>query len=330
MSDSGVVLGFSQELESALDVGVFDEAGQPMQSGAPVISQSGREMEDKPPAYLTQWARLGDKGYVAAGLSVKPLPGGVYSFVWQEGQLVYVPQPQQVDELFDFPDSAGSRFLDELRRYFESGARYAEFGFKHRRGFLLYGRAGGGKSSLVQRAMAEMLGRGGVVFLGNGHPGMLKIALDQLRIIEPRRYVLCVFEDIDAIIKEHGEAQLLSLLDGEGQVDYCVNLATTNYPDLLDKRVQRRRRFDTLIRVDLLDAAQRRLYFEQKLGTEDGLVGELVQASEGMTLADMADLIISVKCLALDKEAVVREIREMRDRVLRVDRERAVGFGGKG
>ncbi len=42
--------------------------------------------------------------------------------------------------------------------------------------------------------------------------------------------MVCIFEDIDAIVQEHGEDELLALLDGEARIDYVLNVATTNYP----------------------------------------------------------------------------------------------------
>ena len=43
--------------------------------------------------------------------------------------------------------------------------------------------------------------------------------------------MICIFEDIDAIIQNYGDCVLLQWLDGHHQVDRVINLATTNYPE---------------------------------------------------------------------------------------------------
>lgn len=260
--------------------------------------------------YLTQWETVGDLGYTASGPSSKPLPSKIYTLNWFQQRIVFRIQPQEIDELYEFPGSPGSQFLNELKQFLENGKKYAEFGFSHQRGFGLYGKAGGGKTSLVQEAMRIMLEMKGVVILGNIDPNTLKLGLDQLRSVEPERYVMVVLEDLDSILKEYGEPQFLALLDGESKIDRCVFIATTNYPDLLDDRIKnRRRRFDRWFEIDLLNAEQRKVYFTKKLG-ELPIVEDLVRLSEGMTLGDMAEIIISIQCLGLDKDEVISNIRK--------------------
>src|SRR5205814_9509954 len=102
----------------------------------------------------------------------------------------------------------------------------------HRRGYVLYGPHGCGKSSIVRQVSEDVVQRDGVVRLC-GAPAVLTRGLVVLRRIEPLRPVVCVLEDIDAIVAAHGDEELLSLLDGESQVDHVLNVATTNYPEQL-------------------------------------------------------------------------------------------------
>ena len=58
----------------------------------------------------------------------------------------------------------------------------------------------------------------------------------------------------------------LQVLDGNNQVDKVVNLATTNYPEELDKRiVARPRRFDRILRIDEPDTRVRDAFFARKV-----------------------------------------------------------------
>src|SRR5258707_7883419 len=88
----------------------------------------------------------------------------------------------------------------------------------------------------------------------------------KFRDVERQRPMVCVFEDIDAIIEQNGDSDLLQWLDGNHQVDKAVNLATTNYPEKLDPRIiSRPRRFDRILRIDAPDARMREAHFAKKV-----------------------------------------------------------------
>ncbi|HKB36892.1 MAG TPA: AAA family ATPase, partial [Gemmataceae bacterium] len=132
------------------------------------------------------------------------------------------------------------------------------------------------------------------------------------RAVEPDRPVVCVFEDIDAIIKHYGDSHLLQWLDGNHQVDKAVNIATTNYPETLDRRIiARPRRFDRILRIQSPDADVRRVYFGRKLSLSSAELGRWVEVSEGLPFAALAELIISVCCLGNDLERSAALLKEL-------------------
>jgi len=110
-------------------------------------------------------------------------------------------------------------------------------------------------------------------------------------------FVCGVFEDVDAIVQGHGEDGLLALLDGETRLDHVLNAATTNSPERLDQRfVGRPRRFDRVLRIDPPDDDARRAYLAAKLGA-DCAVERWGEATQGLSLATLAEAVISVRCL---------------------------------
>src|SRR5207248_4657570 len=137
--------------------------------------------------------------------------------------------------------------------------------------------------------------------------------MEKFRTVEPARPIVCVFEDIDAIIEQNGDADLLQWLDGNHQVDKAVNLATTNYPETLDRRIiSRPRRFDRILRIDAPDARLRLAYFQRKLPDLNAVERERwVELSDGLPFAALAELIISVCCLGNDLERSAGLLREL-------------------
>jgi hypothetical protein len=255
-------------------------------------------------AHGLQWMVQGPGTYQMCGRTAKRLPTGAYTCLSDScGNPLFQEHTLQVDELIDFTGSLPSQILKEIDRFWNLGPRFAEYGFLHRRGYLLYGKQGCGKSSLIHQVVARFLGDGHVAFFCQ-HPYYFLRCLEQFRQVEPERPVVCVFEDIDAIIKNYGDSLLLQWLDGNTQVNKAVNLATTNYPERLDRRiVSRPRRFDRIIRIDSPDARLREAFFTRKLPKLSAPERRRwVELTEELPFAALTELIISVCCLGNDLE----------------------------
>jgi SpoVK/Ycf46/Vps4 family AAA+-type ATPase len=134
-----------------------------------------------------------------------------------------------------------------------------------------------------------------------------------LRQVELERPVVCIFEDIDAIIRQCGDSQLLQMLDGNAQINKVVNLASTNYPERLNRRIiARPRRFDRLIKIGAPEARLRQAYFARKLPElTPTQLHRWVELSNGLPFAALAELVISVECLSYDLESAAATLHEL-------------------
>ena len=267
---------------------------------------------------LTQWAVCGPHTYKPVSTTFPKLQSGVYSVaVSQYHGIIYVKKNVCVDDLLRFPDSLSDKILNEITTFWGKGKNFQEHGFLHRRGYLLHGPAGSGKTCLVQQIIADIVKADGLVFQCSNHPAVFNDGLSQFRKVEPDRPIVCLFEDIDAIVEEHGEDEILTLLDGENQIDRVLNIATTNYPEKLDRRlVARPRRFDRVVEVGMPSAAVRKMYFQKKLNVSDAEVDKWVLASDGFSFAACAELVISVCCFEKKFEDAVKDLKEMMTAVL--------------
>jgi SpoVK/Ycf46/Vps4 family AAA+-type ATPase len=257
--------------------------------------------------------RTGARRYQAARHAlVRELPPGLYTLVRDHlGEIVFERRDVRVDALIRLPGGVGDVVLDEVERFWGLAPAFAAHGFLHRRGYLLYGPHGCGKTSIVQQIVHDAVAQKGVVFVC-GAPAVLTRGLATFRRIEPSRPVVCVFEDIDAIVQEHGEDELLALLDGETRIDHVLNIATTNFPERLDQRfVARPRRFDRVMRIEPPDGAARRVFLAARLGADDAEVERWADATDGLSLAALAEAVISVRCLGRGLEETVDLLRRL-------------------
>lgn len=262
---------------------------------------------------MTQWAIRGSGEYQGIQKTQDTLPPGVYRIKVVNGNTIFCKTDVNIDNLMEFSDWIGNSLLKEIEDFWSRSRRFAHFGFLHRRGYLLYGPPGGGKTSLVQQIIKRIIDRNGIVFICDV-PDIMADALRIFREIEPDRNIVCIFEDVDALIESYGDDELLSLLDGESQVDKVLNIATTNYPEKLDKRlVGRPRRFDRVVKIGMPNEDVRRSYFTTKLKldptTDD--VDNWIRETKDFSFAAMAELVISVKCLDTPFNDAVKTLRKL-------------------
>lgn len=194
-------------------------------SSSPPINKSEKdEMWDS--TALSQWAICGPHTYKPVSVTYPILAGGVYEItVSQYHGVIFEKKTICVDDLLRFPDSVSEKILDEITTFWKKGDKFKERGFLHRRGYLLHGPPGSGKTCLVQQIIADIIKVGGLVFQCSNHPSIFNDGLSTYRKVEPNRPVVCLFEDIDAIIDENGDDDILALLDGENQIDKVLNIA---------------------------------------------------------------------------------------------------------
>jgi hypothetical protein len=260
-----------------------------------------------------QWTVSHDGSFIACGRTApRLLPGAYMVYLDNCGESHFRPHPLHTDDLIEFPESLSARVLAEIERFWSMGERFARLGFAHRRGYLFYGKQGCGKSSLIHQIIARIVAAGHVAFFC-AFPVWFRITLARFREVEPERPVVCVFEDIDATIKQYGDSELLQILDGNAQVNKVVNLASTNYPERLDRRIiARPRRFDRLLKIGSPDAVLREAFFARKLPElTRAELARWVELSDGLPFAALTELVISVECLGHELEAAAETLREL-------------------
>lgn len=258
-----------------------------------------------------QWEIGSGNRYTVCGATTLALPPGAYQCeVDCYGTPILRRHGLMVDDLIDISDSLANRILGEVDEFWEIGERFARYGFLHRRGYLFYGIQGSGKSSLIHQIISKIIDEGHVAFFCRQPHAFLHCAI-QFRRVEPNRPMVCVFEDIDATIKEYGDSDLLQWLDGNCQVDNAVNLASTNYPERLDPRiVSRPRRFDRVLEIMMPTASQREAYLRRKLTDQtEAEILDWIDRTEGLSFASLAELVISVCCLANDLGETIEILR---------------------
>jgi AAA+ superfamily predicted ATPase len=282
----------------------------------------------------TQWAALSNGGFRACGPTQEGLPPAVYGIdTDQFGNIIFATKRIITDELVILPDTASERVLLAIQLFWKARGKFKALGQLFKRGVMLWGPPGSGKTTTIMLLTKDIIERGGVVVLAS-HPELTTRALEQLRRIEPERPAICILEDIDELVDRYGEHGILALLDGENQVDNVVFIATTNYPERLDQRlVNRPSRFDEIIKIGMPTADARAVYLRSRLVVAEMGADDLrrwVADTDGLSVAHLRELVVAVFCLDRDYEETLTRLKSM-SRAIKSDSGRnQIGMTAKG
>ena len=160
-------------------------------------------------------------------------------------------------------DEGVARLLhDDIHEFFGRRSWYAQLGIPWRRGYLLHGPPGTGKTSVAYALAGEL--RLKLCALSLTNPKLNdNVLADLLQRTPPRSLIL--LEDIDAFFKARDKQDarievsfsgLLNALDGVGAQEGRIVVLTTNHRDLLDPALIRPGRVDLEIELGNASAQQ--------------------------------------------------------------------------
>lgn len=177
-------------------------------------------------------------------------------------QLVDRIRPRSIDSVI-LSNNEHLKILEDIKEFLNSYKWYSRLGIPYRRGYLLYGEPGGGKTSLVV-AVASSLGMN-ICILSLQTPGMTDSTLiDLLNSVSSDSVIL--IEDVDCAFAKRDKKEdtsdkltfsgLLNALDGVGGKDGRIVFMTTNHREKLDKALIRPGRIDYQVEIKKADKQQ--------------------------------------------------------------------------
>lgn len=263
------------------------------------------------------WAVSGDAYFPCEKTELKLAPGQyIVQFSDTKGYY-FMKKSVNLDDIINLPDTKSEHVLKSIAHFWTKEKAFRKHGFLWKRGMMLWGPPGSGKTCTLQQLSKMIIDRGGFSVYVNTNPEFVAHGLGIMRRIEPDRPIIVMIEDIDAIIDRFGEAALLALLDGELQIDNVVFIATTNYPEKLDSRfVNRPSRFDEIIYIGMPSSAAREVFLTNKnkrLAKNPEDLKKWVDATDGWSIAHMRELIVAIECLDNPFDATVERLVKMNE-----------------
>lgn len=308
-----------------MNSGIGEMAGYPVatmyEGSAPMPDDCTDDSGDRSPVggRSTQWATTDDKIYQPVGRSETNLPPGAYNIINHQGSIYFGKFDIRVDDLLQLPGTVLGEVVSEIGNFWDLYDHYKSYGIAHRRGILIGGPAGSGKSCTLKLVAADVIKRGGIV-IPYENPNILLEGMKRFREIQPDTPVVILMEDLESILNSSrsGQSAVLNLLDGvmSDAWDRVVFMATTNYFEHLERRITNRpSRFDRVFTIEN-PTKEARLQYLQYLfrgkSVPDGFVLDKVASdTEKLSFAHLKELVTAVAIMKNPYKKVLEALHQM-------------------
>ena len=198
--------------------------------------------------------------------------------------------------------------INDVEGFFDNEAEYREFAVPFKRGIILHGSPGNGKSLSIKALMHSLSSRPEPIptlyvksFAGcHNDFYAIREVFEKARDTTP---CLLIFEDLDSLVKEKVRSFFLNEVDGLEDNDGLMIIGSTNYLEKLDPSITKRpSRFDRKYHFALPAQAERLRYAEywrsklvknQRVDFPDGLSTAIADMTDGFSFAYLKEAFIT-------------------------------------
>lgn len=227
------------------------------------------------------------------------------------------------------------RAIDEF--FLHSGEFFTKYDIPYKRGILLYGTPGNGKTTLV-KSIAGSVSAPIVYWQITEYTTSYSIN-EVFKKVTKMAPIILVIEDIDSM-PEEARSVFLNTLDGASTKEGIFLIGTTNYPEKIDPAlINRAGRFDRAYEITTPDYHSRMRYLQKRnIGQfiSDEELNILVKQTEALSISQLNEVYMSIalqwhydKCI--DLQTIINDLQLNNKKTIRQEwgsnANQPVGFG---
>jgi hypothetical protein len=289
----------------------------PSPAGEQAISPS-EAAEDKNKTY-SKWNTSDGNIFTPAHVCTDLLPPGLYDIRNSQSIGLYFTRLNiSTESILKLPDSNSDKVIREIVKFWNKEEIFKKYELTYKRGILLWGPPGSGKTCTIKLIIDDVVKRGGIA-LKFGHPDIFSEGIRILRDIQPDTPIVVLMEDLDTTIEHFDESLVINILDGVDRIDKVAFLATTNYPEKLGPRIiNRPSRFDRRYKIGYPTPEAREMYLKHLFKNDDVSkfdIKKWVEDTDEMSLAHLRELFVAVVILGNSYTESIELLMKMRDNI---------------
>ncbi|KIK82312.1 hypothetical protein PAXRUDRAFT_832276 [Paxillus rubicundulus Ve08.2h10] len=207
-------------------------------------------------------------------------------------------------------EESKSALQKDIYGFFKSEMVYKKLSLPWKRGLIMYGPPGNGKTISIKVVMKTCAERGFTPLYvksfqsHQGEEGAVQSVFQKARQVAP---CVLILEDLDSLINNRNRSFFLNQLDGLEGNDGLLVIASTNHFDRLDPALsQRPSRFDRKYLFDDPDPKERALYARywrdklkdnNEISFPDSLIDEVTNVTQGFSFAYLKEAFVATLVL---------------------------------
>ena len=295
-----------------------------------LVSEAPRYHRSRPDNYdskCIQWSSCDGSRFMPTFTTTDALTPGYYEVRDGEDGVYFLKLPVNTAGIIELPESLSKTVMKEIQTFWEREDIFKKFDLTFKRGIMLYGPPGVGKSTILQSVCQDVIDRQGIV-ISFKHPYTFSEGIRLFREIQPDTPVVVLMEDIDSLLHCFSETEIINILDGVDKQNKIVFMATTNYPENLGDRIMNRpSRFDKRFEVPSLSEESRKAFLEHMVKDSDIEIDidKWVADTDDFTVAHLKELFTAVIIIGDKYEDALKTLKNMKKRVVG-SKESTVGF----
>ena len=263
---------------------------------------------------VESWVTSNNKDFFFSLRCVDTIPSGLYSMTFNDNNGFGLSKMDyKSEEFFHLPSLPHKEIIKDLEIFWNNKQKFIDYNLNPKRGIILHGDPGCGKTSLIYLLVETIKKRDGISIYFDVPENWVEIA-KLVRKVEKERPILCIIEDIDLVITKYGEESFLNFLDGLNSITNVVYVATTNNLDKIPDRIKDRpSRFDKKYIIKKPTEGDRKLYFETRLLDTDKKkydLKKLVKDTKDFTMAHLKEVFISLYILDNSYDEVISRLKK--------------------
>ena len=203
----------------------------------------------------------------------------------------------------------------EINGFVENESLYREMKIDYKRGILLCGPPGNGKTSFIKHVLHEQKDAISTICDAQQMRDITFCKEFLSRSNNDKMLKVIVLEDIDGV-QDYQRSDILNFLDGIYKMDKVIFIATTNFPEKLDIAIRDRpSRFDCVMQIGVPDEQSRRelllRFFPDIEMWSEWNLDECVKTTEGFSGAYFKEIYVLSR---LNKQTVREAIDMLKSR----------------
>jgi len=233
------------------------------------------------------------------------------------------------EKLIFSKDSVLTEIMNDINTFFNDKTRnlYSRLQIAYKRGIIIYGEPGNGKSALIREIIRTDLNISKIM-LNSSIRDITRILAALIKALDGKLAII-IIEDIDSVITSRNRSEFLNILDGVNVTSGVYFIGTTNYPDQIDPAFMNRSgRFDRTYEVGNPSEDVRRAFYkdrniadllsefkvykdDSKPDTDDAIIELFVKYSHDLPMASLKEVMTSTQyVLANNPDMSIEEATE--------------------